>query len=50
VTRLGQPLREVLLERISGVVGAECDSHFRRQGSQTCPPYMGLAPRRTTVA
>ncbi len=50
VARLGQPCGQVFFQGEAGVIGAECDSHLRRQGSQGGYAYMGLAPHLTTFA
>jgi hypothetical protein len=52
MARLGEPGGKVLFQGIAGVVGAECDSHLRRQGSheQWPGPSMGLPPHLTTFA
>jgi hypothetical protein len=52
VAGLGEPGRQMLFHGISGVIGTECDSHLRRQGShERIPdPSMGLPPHLTTFA
>jgi hypothetical protein len=50
MSRLGEPRGDVILQGITGVIRAECDSHFWRQGSHGADADTGLAPHVTTFA